>query len=86
MTATLFKTVTSDAWVLASDGLENVLITHNSVWPMLVFRGDAAPTADDGYHSLDASKPYQMSGISGQKVYVKCGEPGKTMTVTVDAV
>lgn len=86
MSGTQFKTVTSEAWVLASDGFENVLISHTSVWPLQYFRGEAEPTSGDGFHTFDASQPYSMSGLSGQKVYVRCSKPGKSVVIAVDAV
>ncbi len=86
MTATKNYTVNSTDWTLVSDGLENVLIGHESVFPMHVFRGTAAPTGSDGYRTCSADEPWSMSGISGQKVYVRCGKSGEAMVVTVDAV
>lgn len=86
MPATKNVTVTSDNWELLSDGLSNVLVGHESVWPMHIFRGTAAPTADDGYRALSADQPYAMSGIPGQKIYARCGQPGRSMVLTVDAV
>lgn len=60
-------------WALASDGLENVLITTSDV--VKVHVGTAAPAVDAPFHPLRANSPFSLAGVSGQKVYVQSAGP-----------
>lgn len=84
MTTTAY-TATPDAWTKVADGLENVLITNEYVWPVQVHVGTADPAAGVAFHEATASEPFAMHGIAGQKVYVRSGHATRSMTVTVTA-
>lgn len=60
-------------WALASDGLVNVLISTMSNEAVKVHIGTAAPAAGAPFHEMTRAKPFSMSGISGQKVYIQSG-------------
>lgn len=85
--ATTFQTAAVGSWLRVSQGLENVIISHDSVHAVHVHPGTAAPSADSAYHrcTAGAGNAFSMAGVPGQDVYIRSGGPS-AVQVAVTAV
>lgn len=59
------------SWLKISDKLQNVVVTNETVYPVRVHVGTAAPAAGAASHPCTSEQPFVMSGVTGQDVYIR---------------
>ncbi|KEQ05756.1 hypothetical protein [Pseudorhizobium pelagicum] len=82
---TTIQTAPVGSWLRVADDLQNVLISHDWVYPVHVFVGASAPDPNSAYHVCRSDRPFSLSGITGQDVYIRSGTD-RPLDVVVTAV
>ena len=80
---TLNQNAPAASWLKVADGLSNVLITTRSSQAVRVHVGTADPASDAAFHMCSYDRPFSMSGVDSQKVYIRAnGSSDVPVTVT----